>query len=205
MEKADKPAFLECDYIDIKTEEWLHRVVAPIPDGTQACHMVFHAKGRGVWIDVAECSPGSTPPPPPFLGEEVTDATDFDGLRLHETRDALKAETARRGGIWTDGGPGRDDDVVFTAPPAHYRVSFSEQTGLSRQIALIGPLPPILPFAFAYEAVKRFGAPYQPIYWLGRDKAWIELCEGSWRDPVTPYELRLRDHKSPYVHHACSE
>ncbi len=99
------------------------------------------------------------------------------------------------------------DKDTFTDPPAHYRVLFSPQTGLSVRITALGPSPPAFDGDFLYKYVLRLGAPTPccPVSWEGTDTTQVELCGGRRRPPITPYEMRLIEVINRGAHFPCKD
>lgn len=166
-----------------------------IPDDAQRCHTAWRDAGKTAYVTAISCSPGKAPVPPISVVERISLQTDLEGLTLRQSRDAPMAVAAVRGGVWRDGGESRRAEVTFPAQGTRYRIAFSAATGLSREIAQIGPLPDKrADFVFAIE--RRFGV-FQMNPWRGDDNVIVEHFFGKLDDTPVPQELRLVDMTDP--------
>lgn len=195
MQNIDKPAFMLCQYGDSKVMSEGPTVIVPIPDDARKCHRAWRDAGDTVYVTAISCSPGKAPVPPISVVERISLQTDLDGLTLRQSRDALMAVAAGRGGIWRDGSDGRRAEVTFPARGTRYRIAFSAATGLSREIAQIGP-PRNNRSDFVFAIERRFGG-FRMNPWRGDDNVIVEHFFGKLDDKPVPQELRLVDMNDP--------
>lgn len=194
MGNFKKPAFLYCMYGNGLALNDETAIIVPVPSDSLTCHFAWRSGPSTSVITSISCSPGNAPVPPVSVVERITPQTELNGLMLRKSRAELEARTATRGAVWTDGADTNSATVAFPNQ-AHYRVVFSPTSGLSREVALIGPT-----FDQNYDFVvaiqRRFG-PYNLNPWKGEDNVWIDW-DGGYREgkPREPEEMRLIDRSS---------
>lgn len=191
-----KPAFLYCVYGSPRPRFEAPSLIVSVPDNSKTCHAAYLDTPKTTYITDISCSPGKAPVPPISMVERITPLTALDALMLRKSQAELKALTATRSAVWTDGSDENSATVVFPDNGARYRVVFSSASGLAREIALIGPV-----FDQRYDFVvaiqRRFG-PYNLNPWKGEDNVWIDWDDGYRKGkPRVPEQMRLLDLNDP--------
>lgn len=196
MKELRKPAFLRCIYSNSKVMGEGPDVIVPIPDDSKKCHTAWRDAADTAYVDSISCSPGKAPVPPISVAEPIGITTDLEGMTLRQPPNHLAQVVASRGGIWKQAADGRTAEATFPEKGTRYRIRFSTGTGLSWEIAELGPLPSERhDFIFAIQ--RRFGA-YKLKPWKGRDDIQVEHVQGYVDGkPIAPQEMRLVDTASP--------
>lgn len=192
MQSFRKPAFLRCIYSNSKVMGEGPDVIVPIPDDSARCHTAWRDAADTAYVDSISCSPGKAPVPPISVAEPIGIGTDLEGMTLRQPRDHLAKVVAARGGIWKEAADGRTAEATFPGKGTRYRIRFAIESGLSREIAEIGPLPSERSdFIFAIQ--RRFGV-YKLKSWKGSDDIQVEYGGGYENgQPLAPLEMRLVD------------
>lgn len=192
MKNFRKPAFLRCVYSNSKVMGEGPDVIVPIPDDSAKCHTAWRDAPGTAYVEFISCSPGNAPVPPISVAEPIGIATDLEGMTLRRPRDYLAKAVSARGGIWTEVADGRTAEAFFPEKGTRYRIGFAVETGLSREIAEIGPLPSAHhDFIFAIQ--RRFGV-YKLKPWQGSDSIQVEYKGGYVNgEPIAPQEMRVVD------------
>lgn len=196
MKDFKKPAFLRCIYSNSKVMGEGPDVIVPIPDDSEKCHTAWRDAPGTAYVDSISCSPGKAPVPPISVAEPIGVETDLEGTKLRQPRDHLAKVVVARGGTWKEAADGRTAEATFPEKGTRYRIRFATSTGLSWEIAELGPLSSERhDFIFAIQ--RRFGA-YELKPWKGGDNIQVEHVEGYVNGkPTALQEMRLVDTATP--------